>query len=701
MKTFKYILNIGLLFALIFACTNEEFGSTDFANSAKAPENVAAQFTVTQDNTGLVTITPTAIGASWFDVDFGDNSGTESVNNGENTTHTYAEGTYTVSLTAYNTTGLKTTSTHQLEVSFNAPENLEVIIENDAATSKLVNVTATADYAVSYDVYFGEVDDETPITVNIGESTSYQYQDAGTYTITVVAMGAAIETTTYTEEFVVTAILQPLASAPTPPSRNTEDVISIFSDAYTNVADTDYFPDWGQAGQGSSWSSFDLNGDNMLQYINLSYQGIQFGSSQNVSNMEYLHLDVWTTDVNQLETSLINIPADGSGSTEAPIISDLVANEWVSIDIPISDYTDQGLTVSEILQLKFVGIDWAAGTVFIDNIYFYKSPSIASTGIIGTWRLASEAGALGVGPSSGDISWWNCDDACVTSRACYYDDEYIFNADGSFQNILGSETWVEAWQGGSDACGTPVYPHDGSNAATYTYDSASGTVTLNGLGAFLGLPKAYNSGEISNPADAPSTVTYNVTLANNDTEMYVEIESGSGVFWQYKFVKDSATVSPLAGTWQIANEAGALGVGPAVGDITWWNCDDACVTSRSCYYDDTYVFGTDGSFQNVLGSETWVEAWQGGSDACGTPVYPHDGTNAATYTYDSVNGTLTLDGLGAYIGLAKAYNSGEIANPADTPSSVIYNISFIDSSTINVYIESGSGVFWQYKLVKI
>jgi hypothetical protein len=29
----------------------------------------------------------------------------------------------------------------------------------------------------------------------------------------------------------------------------------------TDVAGTDYFPDWGQAGQGSSWAEFDLNGD--------------------------------------------------------------------------------------------------------------------------------------------------------------------------------------------------------------------------------------------------------------------------------------------------------------------------------------------------------------------------------------------------------------------------------------------------------
>jgi hypothetical protein len=39
-------------------------------------------------------------------------------------------------------------------VSFKAPENLVVTIENDLEVSKKVNIT-TADYALFYDVYFG------------------------------------------------------------------------------------------------------------------------------------------------------------------------------------------------------------------------------------------------------------------------------------------------------------------------------------------------------------------------------------------------------------------------------------------------------------------------------------------------------------------------------------------------------------------
>lgn len=701
MKTIKYLLSIFMITALVISC-NQDDDNLDFLNNAAAPTNISASVNVTQDNTGLVTITPLGQGVANFNISYGDGSeNSGAINPGESTAHVYEEGTYDVIITAIGLNGDTTSVTQPIVVSFQAPQNLVVSIENDLAISKQVNVTATADYAMLFEADFG--DGSEPVQANIGEIASHVYDEAGLYTITVTAMGAAIETTTYTEvDFEVTAILQPLASAPMPPSRAEEDVISIFSSAYNDVAGTNYFPDWGQASQGSGWAMFDLAGDEMLQYINLSYQGIALadGTSIDVSNMEFLHLDVWTADlVTDIEVSLIN---NASGTvTEAPVTTSLTPNDWTTIEIPISDYVDQGLTVNEIFQLKFVGTPWAAGTVFIDNLYFWKAPSGTPTGIVGTWKLSEVAGALGVGPAVGDTSWWNCDAACVTERACYYDDEYIFNADGSFNNVLGSDTWVEGWQGGTDACGTPVAPHDGSAVATYVYDEGAGTVTINGVGAFLGIPKATNSGEISNPADAPASITYNVTLSNFDTEMSVYIEAGAGVFWQYNFTKQGAAPSPLAGTWQLAQEAGALGVGPAPGDTTWWNCDDVCVVDRACYYDDQYVFGSDGSFSNVLGTETWVEGWQGGPDACAAPVAPHDGSAVASYSLDLGAGTLTINGVGAYIGLAKAVNTGELANPADAPASITYDITFIDNNTINVMIEAGAGVFWQYKLVKI
>ncbi|MCB4800347.1 hypothetical protein LG649_15980, partial [Tamlana sp. PT2-4] len=76
------------------------------------------------------------------------------------------------------------------------------------------------------------------------------------------------------------------------------------------------------------------------------------------------------------------------------------------------------------------GSDW---TFYIDNIN-QTIPSSGATGLPGQWVMAPEGGALGVGPNAGNSEWWNCDAACVTSRACFYDDVYVFGEDGSFQN---------------------------------------------------------------------------------------------------------------------------------------------------------------------------------------------------------------------------------------------------------------------------
>lgn len=532
MKLLKYFLSAILIVTTIWSCTDDEFGSLDFLSTATAPTNGTAFVNVTQDNTGTVTITPNGEGATFYEVYFGDNTASPAkVNQGGSVTHVYNEGSYDVRLVSTNITGLKSETVMPIVVSFKAPMNLEVVIENDKAVSKQVNVTVKADYGLLFDVYFGEAGNDVPVSANMGGTASYIYKVAGKYTIRVVAKSAAIKTTEQTQEFTAVEILQPTSSASIPDYRAAANYISIYSSAYTNVVGTNFNPDWGQSGQGSGFAEFNLNGDKMLQYINLSYQGIALadGLTIDVSGMEFLHMDVWTAKVTQLETSLIS-----KTNGEKPVTRNLTAGEWTSIELPISEFTSQGLTVKDIIQLKLVGTPWAGGTVFVDNIYFYKTPAPAS-GLEGTWKLAPEAGALKVGPAAGNGDWWSSSLEDVTLRSCYFDDTYVFNTDGSFKNELGGSTWLEAWQGTADACGTPVAPHNGA-AATYLYDKDAGTLKVTGKGAYVGLPKVNNAGELPNVA-VPNAITYKVALSNNDNVMTVSVEAGSGVFWTYKLVR--------------------------------------------------------------------------------------------------------------------------------------------------------------------
>jgi hypothetical protein len=379
MKKLKTIYKALIIFLVINACTEDD-RSLDFINNIAAPSNVAAVYNLAQDNSGMTTISPTAEGAISFDVDFGDSSEAQSgIEQGKSVQHTYLEGTYQVKVIAYNSKGDATEVTQALVVSFNAPENLVVTIENDAAISKQVNITAVADFAATYEFYSGEEGVDQPVaTANIGDPINYKYVDAGNYAVKIVAKGAAIATTEYAADFEVTEILAPIQSAITPSARNAEDVVSIYTSEYTNI-NAEILPDWGQSQFGSSYAEFDLNGDKMLQYINLSYQGLAFdGNVQDVSDMEFLHLDVWTPDLTKLKTFLIN------ASAEANIETELKVNQWNSITIPLSAFTDQGLTLDTIRQFKFESEGpWPReGSVFVDNIYFYKSPTPTGTPII-------------------------------------------------------------------------------------------------------------------------------------------------------------------------------------------------------------------------------------------------------------------------------------------------------------------------------
>jgi len=336
-------------------------------------------------------------------------------------------------------------------------------------------------------------------------------------------------------------------------------------------------------------------------------------------------------------------------------------------------------------------------------IFAVEPPPGGGDPLVGTWRLAPEAGAFGVGPALDDMSWFSNSTDDVTTRACLFDDEYVFNADGTFQNVLGSETWLETWQGAvAEECGTPVFPHDGTASATYTYNPA-GNVTITGTGAYLGLAKVNNDGELASPGDAVGSITYIASLSDDGNTLELDIEFGGTGFWSFKLVKDAPPeLSALDGTWRLAPESGALGVGPALNDVSWWSSTSDDVTTRACLFDDTYVFNADGSFQNVLGSETWIEPWQGAAaEECGAPVFPHDGSASATYSYDATAGTITLDGTGAFLGLSKVVNGAELASPDDAPSSVTYIADLsADGNTLELDIEIAGGGYWSFKLVK-
>jgi len=676
---------------VVLASCKKDVDNLKVLDNVKAPTNVNAIFDITQDNTGVVTIIPTAEGVTEFFITFGDATDekptTYAIN--EVITHTYTEGVFTVGITASGLTGLTSKIEKELNVTFKAPENLVVTIVPDAINPKTISVTATADYATIMEIYFGEVTGEEPVKVLPGEAALHTYAEAGNYVVRVVAKSGGSATVEHSEIVTISAASDPVTLPITFESYTVNYSFVDFGNEVTSVVDN---PD----------ASGINNSARVAQSIKTTgaetWAGtlLTLASPIDFTAKKLIRVKVLSPKMGVVVKFKIENLNNADINAEVDVIT-TTSNEWEELTFDFSGI-DLGQEYQKVVMFFDFGNTGDDATYYFDDIK--QASAAVSTGIVGTWKIKPEAGSLGVGPELGDISWWAIDAAGVEARACFYDDDYIFGADGSFSNVLGTETWIEGWQGGSDACGTPVAPHDGSAVANYTYDAAAGTVTLNGVGAYLGIAKAYNGGELTTPSDAPESITYQITFSDEETVMTLDINIGGG-WWRFILVKDGTVVSsPLDGTWKIAPEAGSLGVGPELGDISWWAIDAAGVEARACFYDDEYIFGSDGSFSNVLGTETWVEGWQGGTDACDAPVAPHDGSASATFAYDADAGTVTINGVGAYLGIPKAYNGGELTTPADAPETITYNIALEDENTrMTLDINIGGG-WWRFILVK-
>ena len=212
MNHIKNYLFLLLGITILGACEKETFDDISFAGTVTAPAKLSAMYNITQDNTGLVTITPNGEGLAYTLVYFGDATAQPAnVPAGKNVTHRYAEGTYSVTLRGV-TIDAKTTEAKQpLTVSFRKPENVQVTAAIDASNKFKVNVSATANYETLFNVYFGEDPNQTPVPFLEGETASHVYANTGTYTVRVVALSGGAATTEVTKQIeIINPVLLPV-----------------------------------------------------------------------------------------------------------------------------------------------------------------------------------------------------------------------------------------------------------------------------------------------------------------------------------------------------------------------------------------------------------------------------------------------------------------------------------------------------------
>ncbi len=366
MKIIKSI-NVLLLTILLLGCAsdNDVFETVD---SIAAPSNISADIIISQDNTGSVTITPNGQGVSQFEVQFNDGTDENAILSiGESVERMYPEGNYQVKIIGIGLNDQSTEVLVPLVVSFLPPENLIITLENDLANNFQINISATADYATMFEVYFGDVIDEVPTPLMLDETISHIYNEVGEYEVRVIALSGidgAIEATQ-----IVTI----------------SDVIIPF-ELFENFEGTPpVFTEFGDIGLTQVVNNPDLGGINSTEYTAQLDKAV--GS------------EVWGGTFFELNNQVINFAGFKKMrlKTYSPFVDKVVKLKLENADASITHEVDMLTTVAnswELLTFDFadapeadyirVVIFFDFGTVGGGSLYYFDEMEVGEGSIVST-----------------------------------------------------------------------------------------------------------------------------------------------------------------------------------------------------------------------------------------------------------------------------------------------------------------------------
>ena len=175
-----------------------------------------------------------------------------------------------------------------------------------------------------------------------------------------------------------TVVVAEPSTAAADPTADQVDVISLFSGVYNDVAVNTWRTDWSNA----TLTDTTVDGNDVKRYSALDFVGIEAvgPNSIDASTMEYFTFDAWTADATTYRIKLVDFGADngygGGDDSEHEIVFDMPAqSSWTNHTIDLSDFA--GLSgKSSISQLIFSALPTAGNTLYLDNIYFSKEPTL-------------------------------------------------------------------------------------------------------------------------------------------------------------------------------------------------------------------------------------------------------------------------------------------------------------------------------------
>ncbi|RNC84262.1 MAG: carbohydrate-binding protein [Winogradskyella sp.] len=181
--------------------------------------------------------------------------------------------------------------------------------------------------------------------------------------------------------------------APIPPA-NAQNVVSLFSDAYTNEPVRHYNGFFlfatTQGGAGNDPNNVDISvdfpdgsPDNIINYTQLNF--VSIGTYEtvplvDVSATTHLHIDINIRE-NVDASDFMRISLESGTFSGGPVaggdfilnstaLSNTNSDGWLSLDIPLSSFSG-AVDFSSIGQLFFVS-DGTISDIWVDNVYFYS-----------------------------------------------------------------------------------------------------------------------------------------------------------------------------------------------------------------------------------------------------------------------------------------------------------------------------------------
>ncbi len=107
----------------------------------------------------------------------------------------------------------------------------------------------------------------------------------------------------------------------------------------------------------------------------------------NVSDYDYMHVDVWVPQTTTIQFDPINRNGTGDGNEPEQHVDRTITSvgTWQSIDIPVSEFKAKGLSMERVWQFRFDGLS-GGKKMWFTNLYFYKTADC--TPDYSTWNLA-------------------------------------------------------------------------------------------------------------------------------------------------------------------------------------------------------------------------------------------------------------------------------------------------------------------------